>query len=330
LSIAATIIFLFGGAKMNDIIQKDVKNVAVIGAGLMGKAIAFVFSSRYRVAVYDIYPVDLDAGIREIVKELVEYGEMSEDELERRLSQIQLVTQIDHDSISNADLVVESVFEDMDIKRKTFAQLEQICSDDCIFCTNTSVMSPSEISRDLQRRERFVATHFWNPAHLVPLVEVVMSDATSPQTAQTALSVLEGVDKKPILCKRDVPGFIGNRLQFALWREAFYMVEEGIADAKTIDDACKYGPGLRWPVLGPMENSDLIGLDLTFNMHNYLLKSLNDSHEPSPLIKEMLANGDNGMKTGKGWRAWTPEQTESVRNKLRAHLINFKIPGVSD
>ena len=152
-----------------------------------------------------------------------------------------------------------------------------------------------------------------------------MSDATSPQTAQIAMDVLAGVGKKPILCKKDAPGFIGNRLQFALWREAFYIVEEGIADAKTIDDACKYGPGLRWPVLGPMENSDLIGLDLTYNMHNYLFKWLNDSHEPSHLLKEMLDRGDNGMKTGKGWQEWTPEQIEVVRNRLRTHLINFPI-----
>jgi len=302
---------------------KCVKNVAVIGAGLMGRAIAFVFSSKYRVAVYDINQIDLYEGVRDIVKELVEFDVLSEEELERRLSQIRLVTKMDDEAIANADLIVESVFEDMDIKKKTFAELEQICRDDCIFCTNTSVMSPTEISSDLRRRERFAAAHFWNPAHLIPLVEVVMSDATSPQTAQIVMDVLSGVGKKPILCKKDAPGFIGNRLQFALWREAFYILEQGIADAKTIDDACKYGPGLRWPVLGPMENSDLIGLDLTYNMHNYLFKWLNDSHEPSGLLKEMLDRGDNGMKTGKGWQDWTPEEAERVRNRLREHLIKL-------
>ena len=304
---------------------KRINNVAVIGAGLMGRAIAFLLTAKYKVAVYDINPIDLYGGVREIVKELVEFGALSEEELERRLSQLFLVTQIDDDAIKNADLIVESVFEDMDVKRNTFAQLEKVCREDCILCTNTSVMSPTEISRDIKHRERFVGTHFWNPAHLIPLVEIVMSDATSQQTAQTVMDVLTDIGKKPILCKKDVPGFIGNRLQFALWREAFYIVEEGIADAKTIDDACKYGPGLRWPVLGPMENADMIGLDLTYNMHNYLFKWLNDSHEPSHILKEMLDNGDNGMKTGKGWLDWSPEEIARVQNRLREHLIKFVI-----
>ena len=314
---------------MDTPVVKDINNVAVIGAGLMGKAIAYVFSSKYRVAVYDIKPIDINNDIRKIVQELVDNGVLSEDELEQRLSKISMVTLMDHEAIACADIVVESVFEDMELKKNTFAQLEKICCDDCIFCTNTSVMSPTEISMDIQHRDRFTATHFWNPAHLIPLVEVVMSDATSFQTAQTMMSILASVGKKPILCKKDAPGFIGNRLQFALWREAFYMVEEGIADPKTIDEACKYGPGLRWPVLGPMENSDLIGLDLTYNMHNYLLKWLDDSHEPSPLIKEMLESGENGMKTGKGWQTWTPEEVERVNTRLRKHLITFKVPDES-
>ena len=273
----------------------EINNIAIIGAGLMGKAIAFVFSSKYRVAVYDNQPVDLIGGIREIVQELVERHALSEGELERRLGQIQLVTAMEHESVANADLIVEAIYEDMELKRRTFAHLEEICRDDCIFCTNTSVMSPSEISKDLRRRERFAATHFWNPGHLIPLVEVVMSDATNPQIAQVIIDVLKGVGKKPVLCKKDVPGFIGNRLQHALWREAFHMVEEGIADPKTIDDACKYGPGLRWPVLGPMENSDLVGLDLTYNIHNYLLGALGAGTEQSRLLREMLAMGENGM-----------------------------------
>jgi 3-hydroxybutyryl-CoA dehydrogenase len=119
-----------------------------------------------------------------------------------------------------------------------------------------------------------------------------------------------------------VPGFVANRLQHALWREAFHMVQEGIADAKTVDDACKYGPGLRWPVMGPMENSDLVGIDLTFNIHNYLLKHLADNHEPSPCLKEMLDKGCMGFKSGKGWQEWTREEVEVENNRLREYLID--------
>ena len=299
----------------------EIKNVAIIGAGMMGKMIAFVFSSRYPVIVYDVEAVDLIGGIREAAGGLVSKGVLTEEELETRLSRIHFTARMDDAVIASADLLIEAVFEDMALKKKTFAQLEQICRDDCIFCTNTSVMSPSEISRELRCAERFAATHFWNPAHLIPLVEVVASDATSPGTAQTIMDVLADVGKKPVLCKKDVPGFIANRLQHALWREAIYMVEQGIADPKTIDDACKYGPGLRWPVLGPMENSDMVGIDLTFNIHDYVFKSLADNHEPSHLLQDMIGRGELGMKTGKGWQEWTPERSAASRAALQEYLI---------
>ena len=303
--------------------KTGIGNIAVIGAGLMGKMIAYVFSAKYPVCVYDVVTQDVESAIRNATKELTEKGALTNDELEARLKRIRFTTKADDEAITGADLMVEAVFEDMELKRNTFMQLERICRDDCIFCTNTSVMSPSEISRDLKYRERFAATHFWNPAHLIPLVEVVMSDATSAQTAQTVMDVLTGVGKKPVLCKKDVPGFIANRLQHALWREAIYMVENGIADAKTVDDACKYGPGLRWPVLGPMENSDLVGIELTYNIHNYVLKALADNHEPSHLLQEMLDRGELGMKSGKGWQEWTPEQAAEVDQRLRGHLAEY-------
>ena len=302
--------------------DREIKNIAVIGGGLMGKGIAFVFSSMFDVAVYDSAPVDLRGGILGAVKELSERGVIPQAELEERLSRIRLVSDMDDTAVSGADLVVEAVYEDMELKRSVFARLEQICSEDCIFCTNTSVMSPTEISRDLVFRERFVGTHFWNPAHLIPLVEVVVSDATSGEAAQAVMDILARAGKKPVLCKKDVPGFIANRLQHALWREAMYMVENGIADAKTVDDACKFGPGLRWPVLGPMENSDLVGIDLTYNIHDYVLKHLADNHEPSRLLREMLDRGELGVKSGKGWQEWTPEQTEELNSRLRGHLID--------
>ena len=153
--------------------------------------------------------------------------------------------------MKNADLVIEAVFEDMKIKRETFAKLEARCRPDTIFCTNSSVMSPSEISAELKHRERFVGTHFWNPGHLIPLVEVVKSDASSDEVAQTVMEVLRSVGKKPVLCKKDVPGFIANRMQHALWREAISIVENGIADAATVDEAVRYSFGLRLPQLGP-------------------------------------------------------------------------------
>ena len=301
----------------------EINKIAVIGAGMMGKMIAYVFASRYPVTICDIEPVDVAGDIRAATAELMQKGALTADELDRRVSQISFTRDMGDPGVSGADLIVEAVFEDMALKQKTFAQLERICREDCIFCTNTSVMSPSEISGGLRRRERFAATHFWNPAHLIPLVEVVMSDATDDETARTIMDVLADVGKAPVLCKKDVPGFIANRLQHALWREAIYMVENGIADPKTIDDACKFGPGLRWPVLGPLENSDLVGIELTLNIHDYILKSLADNHEPSPLLRGMLDRGELGMKSGKGWQEWTKEQIDLINTGLREHLAEY-------
>jgi 3-hydroxybutyryl-CoA dehydrogenase len=182
-------------------------------------------------------------------------------------------------------------------------------------------MSPSEISSGLKYRTRFAGTHFWNPAHLIPLVEVVKSDATSDETADTIMDVLAAVGKKPVLCKKDVPGFIANRMQHALWREAVYIVEQGIADAKTVDEAVRYSFGLRLPQLGPLENADMIGLDLTYNIHSYILKHLCSSAEPSPLLKKLREEGKNGFKTGEGFQKWTDEGQRQSTAALNEYLV---------
>ena len=184
-------------------------------------------------------------------------------------------------------------------------------------------MSPSEISRDLKHRERFVGTHFWNPGHLIPLVEVVKSDASSDEVAQTVMDVLASAGKEPVLCKKDVPGFIANRMQHALWREAISIVERGIADAATVDKAVKYSFGLRLPQLAPMENADMVGTDLTYNIHDYILKDLEDSHEPSPLLKKLRDEGKIGFKTGEGFQKWTPEQVKASNEGLNEYLIKM-------
>ncbi|NMA25770.1 MAG: 3-hydroxyacyl-CoA dehydrogenase family protein, partial [Clostridiales bacterium] len=205
--------------------------------------------------------------------------------------------------------------------RKTFAELEALYAREAIFCTNTSVMSPSEISAGLRYRERFAGTHFWNPAHLILLVEVVKSDATSDETADTVMALLESVGKKPVLCRKDVPGFIANRMQHALWREAISIVENGIADAETVDMAVKYSFGLRLPQIGPLENADMVGTDLTYSIHDYILPFLESSPRPSPLLTELNSNGDLGFKTGKGFRSWTPDEMQAVKDDLNEYLI---------
>lgn len=303
--------------------MKSISNVLVCGAGLMGKNIAFVFSSRpeYSVAVYDVCDMDIDAGIRENTKQLIERGVITEKDLNERLARVSFTNDMDSGLVSRADLVIEAVFEDMALKQDIFAKLEERCAADTIFCTNSSVMSPSQISKKLRYRERFVGTHFWNPGHLIPLVEVVKSDATSDETAEVVMAVLSSVGKEPVLCKKDVPGFIANRMQHALWREAISIVERGIADAATVDRAVRYSFGLRLPQLGPLENSDMVGTDLTYNIHNYILRDLEDSHKPSPLLEKLLTDGKLGFKTGEGFMTWTEEEAKQSAWDLNEYLI---------
>ena len=277
----------------------NIKNILIAGGGMMGKNIAYVFASNpaYQITVYDLYQTDVFGGIRKNCAQLLDKGVITEEELADRLSRIEFTTDLDSELVSRADMVIEAVFEDMNIKRETFAKLEARCRPDAIFCTNTSVMSPTEISRDLQYRDRFVGTHFWNPGHLIPLVEVVKSDATSDETAQTVMDVLVAVGKEPVLCKKDVPGFIANRMQYSF--------------------------GLRLPQLGPITNSDMVGSDLTWNIPNYILQYLEDSHEPSPMLTKLRDEGKMGFKTGEGFMKWTQEEVDKQNADLNEYLIRM-------
>ncbi len=289
----------------------------------MGKNIAFVLTANpgLSVVVYDIVSQDVWSGIRNNCRQLVDHGVITASELEDRLERIVFTTDMNSRLVKDSDIVIEAVFEDMAVKREIFKKLESVCTTDAIFCTNTSVMSPSEISAELKHRERFVGTHFWNPAHLIPLVEVVKSDATSDETARTVMALLKSAGKKPVLCRKDVPGFIANRMQHALWREAISIVENGIADAETVDEAVKNSFGLRLPQLGPLENADMVGLDLTYNIHDYILPHLESSERPSGLLNELKENGAIGFKTGKGFKSWTAEEMQEVRDALNLYLI---------
>lgn len=303
----------------------QIKNVTVIGAGMMGNALAQVFAADPELYVVlrtrELKP-DRFAPIENNLDIMIARGAATEEEKKAILGRINFVTDM-KEATENADFVIECYPEVMETKQDLFAEIENYCRPDCILATNTSVMSPTEISAKCKHRERVVGAHFWNPGHLIPLVEVVKSDYTSEEVMQDTMALLTRVGKKPIYCKKDVPGFVANRLQHAIWREAIYMVQEGIADPATVDDACKYGPGLRWPVMGPMENSDLVGIQLTYNIHNYILGSLADNHEPSPLLQEMLDRGELGFKSGKGWQSWTPEQIEASQRNLKEYLIDY-------
>ena len=217
---------------------------------------------------------------------------------------------------------MEAVFENLELKQKTFADLDSTCRKEAILATNTSVISITEIAAKSNHRERIVGTHFWNPPYLIPLVEVVRGKDTFEKTMKDTYALLQAVGKHPVMVNKDVPGFVANRLQHALWREAISIVEKGIADPATVDECVKFGPGLRLPILGPMENADMVGNDLTLSIHEYILKYLENSPEPSPLLKAMVERNELGFKTGKGFQKWTADEAQRSRERLTEYLIS--------
>ena len=303
----------------------EIKNVVICGAGMMGNMIALCFSScpDFNVTVWNRREKPCKEVIKANLEQLRDKGIITDKEIEDRLSRITFVFPDKGEEFKNADLVIECVAEVMETKQDLFAELEGICREDCIFATNTSVMSPTEIASKCKHRERIVGTHFWNPGHLIPLVEVVKTEDATVENVQLTMDALTKAGKKPIFCKKDVPGFVANRMQHALWREAISIVEHGIADPKTVDDAVKYSFGLRLPQLAPIENSDMVGTQLTYNIHSYVLKYLEDTHEPSPLLTQMLDEGKMGFSSGEGFMKWTEEDIAKSKKDLNEYLIKM-------
>jgi 3-hydroxybutyryl-CoA dehydrogenase len=189
-----------------------------------------------------------------------------------------------------------------------------------LLASNTSVMPITDIMQGLKTGDRAMGTHWWNPPYLVPLVEVIRTAETDQGHAQQMFDLLKAVGKTPAMVRKDVAGFIGNRLQHALWREAISLVEHGICDAETVDTVVKASFGRRLPVIGPLENADLVGLDLTLAIHQTVLPAIEHTPGPSPYLQQLIAEGRMGMKTGEGFRPWTTEEQAQLRLRVLNHL----------
>jgi 3-hydroxybutyryl-CoA dehydrogenase len=216
--------------------------------------------------------------------------------------------------------VFEAAPEKLPLKQEIFAELERLTAPTTILASNSSAIPSTALGAKLAHRERVIGTHFWNPPHLVPLVEVIQNEKTSADTVRRTMELLRDAGRRPVHVKKDIPGFVGNRLQHALKREAIALVASGVCDADTIDEVVKSGFGARMAVLGPMEQSDLVGLDLTLDIQNVLLADLDRSTEPTAFLKDKVAAGKLGMRSGEGLRKWTPQSAEAVRERLRQFL----------
>lgn len=291
------------------------RSVAIIGAGLMGSGLAAVFArGGHRVKVTDPQTESLGSlkqRVRDILQSIgsaVENAELVE--AAGSLSE----------AVSKAGLVVEAAPEKLELKQKIFAEIEAAAPRDAILASNTSVIPIGKIMAEVKHKERALGTHWWNPPYLVPLVEVIQTEATDPGIVTVMMNLLRGLGKVPVHVKKDVPGFVGNRLQHALWREAISLVENGVCDAETVDLVVKNSFGARLAVLGPLENADLVGTDLTFDIHNQVLADLEDSKTPSPYLRSLVESGKLGFKTHHGFRAWTDEEIAGLRAAIIAHL----------
>lgn len=289
--------------------------IAVLGAGLMGHGIAYLFANAgYEVRVQDSSEAMLQSlpeRIGAICKLLSADSNV--------LGRIQCMTEIGQ-AARDAQLVIEAVPEKLALKQAIFAELEQVAPADALLASNTSAIAIQSISAALRTKHRVLGAHFWNPPHLAPLVEVVAMQEENLPAAQTLIELLQAMGRHPVLVRRDLPGSIGNRLQHALKREAIALVAAGVCDAETIDDVVKFGFGARLGVLGPLEQSDLVGLELTQQIHDILMPDLDNTPHTHPYLAELIAKGETGMKAGKGFRRWTPEAAQAVRARLSEFL----------
>ena len=277
-----------------------IKKIGVIGAGTMGHGISLVAAKAgYDVIIRDIKDEFVNKGLSKIEKFLnrsVEKGKMTEAEKNKILSKIKGTTKLE--DLKDADLVVEAIFEDVNVKKDIFKELDSICKKETFFASNTSTIPITDLASVTSRPESFIGMHFMNPVPLMKLVEVIRGLRTSDQTAKIIKELAEKMGKIPVEVN-DGPGFVSNRVLFAMINEAMFCLQDGTGTAESIDSVMKLG--MNHP-MGPLELADLIGLDVSLNILNVLYDGFNDSkYRPCPLLKKMVQAGYLGRKSGKGF-----------------------------
>ncbi len=307
---------------------EDMRHIAVIGAGTMGAGIAGEFArAGCQVMLADTSDTRLEQGRARLTaaqNSLVEADLLTDAEANAAVDRVRTTLSLEI-ACADADLVVESISEELQSKQELFSRLHGISPSHAVFASNTSGLSITRIAAACGRPEQVAGMHFWNPPHVIPLVEVARGQETREDTAALLLDLARRLGKRPILVRRDVPGFVGNRLQFAVFREALHILAEGIASAEDIDTAMTAGPGLRYGLLGPLRTADLGGLDVFAAISQYLFEDLSVAREPATVLKELVSAGRLGAKTGAGFYDYTAEERDRLvqrRDKLLLHILS--------
>lgn len=287
--------------------------IAVVGAGLMGHGIAQAFMvAGFPVSIWDPAEAARASAPQRIAAHLALLG------MERSVT-VRVCDTL-ASCVAGSQLVIEAVPEKLELKRELLAVLDEL-NPDAIVATNTSVLRITEIAADSARPERVVGTHWWNPPYLIPVVEVVRGERTGEDVARRVSAWLAQAGKTPVDVYRDVPGFVGNRMQFALLREAAWLVEEGVCSAETADLVARMTFGRRWACVGPLRNADFIGLDLTCDILDYLAPSLSDCKQAPRLLRDKVAVRQLGAKSGQGVFEWEEGERDETEAQLLRHLI---------
>jgi 3-hydroxybutyryl-CoA dehydrogenase len=300
------------------------EKVTVLGAGTMGHGIAQLYAQAgYDVFLYDIKAEFLTNAVTRIsmnLNMLIQEGVIGEKEKESALSHVFITTNLE-EAVKDTTFVTEAASENLDVKFSLFNQLEELVEDDTVIASNTSTFSLRQLSEGIQKKNRLIITHFFNPAQIVPLVEVVKGPDTPQEMINRTVEILKSIGKKPVVLKKDIPGFIANRLQAALVREAFYLLDEGIASAEDIDSAITDGPGFRWSFIGPLETADFGGLDIWKSVVENLAPELSKEIKIPAFVEDKVQSGNLGIKTGSG--LFTYAGDEEIQQKIKQRDENF-------
>lgn len=302
------------------------EKISILGCGTMGHSIALSAAwAGLNVKVYGINEQDLAIAAKGLNSKLnvMAANELFDDEQAKRIKDKIVFSTSLEEVVAGSTFIIEVIPEVLKLKKEMYSSLESLVGEDVIIASNTSGFMPSLLSSDMKFPNRFVVTHFWNPGHLIPLVEVVKGEKTDEATVERAMSVMEGMNKKPILLQKELPGFIGNRLQYALFREAQALLDSGAATKEDIDAAVTYSIGRRLPVTGPLMTADMGGLDVFSAISNYLFEDLATDKHSGEILTKLVEENKLGDKSGKGFYEWESEVSEKINEEREQTLIHF-------